>query len=156
MNYFITPISVGLGLVLLISSWNNSKVHSLNTLVGTRTNGTYKFEATILSRTESSAVLTNTKTNELVSVLVPPHLKLKGNAGTATINLRGNSRSLVKWGGLEQEGGLLGKVTHVEAGYAKIGDRQYRINSLEAISLGPALVGRTAYGQGNSLERIDP
>lgn len=156
MNYFITPISIGLGLVLLISSWNNSKVHSLNTLIGTRTSGTYKFEAKIVSRTDSSAMLTNAKTNELISVLVPGHLKLTGTTGTATINLRGNSRSLVKWGGLAQEGGLLGKVTHVEAGYAKIGDMQYRINSLEAINLGPALIGRTAYGQGNSLERIDP
>lgn len=156
MNYFITPISLGLGLVLLLGGWNNSKIHNLNTLIGTRTNGTYKFEARIHSRTDSNAVLTNTKTNELVSVLVPPHLKLTGTSGTATINLRGNSRSLIKWGGLEQEGGLLGKVTHVEAGYAKIGEEQYRINSLEAISLGPALVGRTAYGRGDSLERIDP
>jgi hypothetical protein len=156
VNYFITPISIGLGLVLLIGSWNNSKVHSLNTLIGSRNSGTYKFEAKVFSRTDSNAVLTNTKTNELVSVLVPPYLKLTGTTGTATINLRGNSRSLIKWGTLEQEGGLLGKVTHVEAGYAKIGDMQYRINSLEAIDLGPALVGRTAYGQGNSLERIDP
>lgn len=156
MNYFITPISLGLGLVLLLGSWNNSKVHSLNTLIGTRTNGTYKFEAKIVNRTDSSAVLTNTKTNELVSVLVPPYLKLTGSTGMATINLRGTSRSLVKWGGLEQEGGRLGIVTHVEAGYAKIGDMQYRINNIEAINLGPALIGRTAYGQGNSLERIDP
>jgi hypothetical protein len=145
-----------LGVALIGVSVVGAKVNLLSTEIGERASGSYKFQARVLSRSEGQATVENTQTKEIIPVLVSPSVTLTGNTGTATITLRGSSRSLIKWSEIEAPAPLLGVVTAYQANFVMIGTAWYHLDVPPDSPRGSATVGRKAYGYEGVVLRFDP
>lgn len=144
---------------LSIAVWQDRSVHTLTDNLGDRHGGNYTFLARVINRTDNNgiggtAVLENSRSKEVMSVTLGS-TKVQGDIGNATIGVRGNQVSLVGWSPIRNQGDQLGTVTDKRGAFAKINDRWYRIESIEAFNIGTGIIGRVAYGN-DTILRIDP